>query len=158
MKSLSVIILGFLVWLALGQRDNALSGKIVGVHDGDSVTLLTSAKETVKLRLEGIDAPESKQPFGTAAKKTLSDMVFGEAIKFDALGEDRYGRTLARIYKADGTDVNLSMVKQGMAWHFEKYSQEGALKKAQAEAKAAKMGLWAQEAIPPWEWRKKKPR
>jgi micrococcal nuclease len=133
-----------------------LVGRIVGVHDGDSITLLTEAKEQVKIRLEGIDAPELKQPFSNAAKQALSAMVFDKQVVIRNKGQDRYKRTLGRVF-CGGMDVNLEMVKQGFAWRYDKYSKEPALIEAQKEAKAARRGLWSdKEPAPPWEWRKKK--
>ena len=71
-----------------------------------------------------------------------------------ATGKDRYGRTLARVF-LDGTDVNLAIVKAGMAWRFDKYSKDGAFQTAQGEAQRPRRGLWADTApVAPWEWRK----
>lgn len=132
---------------------HTLTAKVVGVHDGDSITVLTAAKEQLKVRLEGIDAPELKQPYGRAAKNALSDMVFGREVTLNVIGTDRYDRTLARVLVGE-VDVNLQMVKLGLAWRYDKYSKEQALLDAQNAAKAAKTGLWAgADPVPPWEWR-----
>ena len=131
-----------------------IHGRIVGVHDGDSVTLLTPDKIEVKVRLDGIDAPELKQPFGNAAKQALSNLIFGKDVAVKVTGKDRYGRALGQV-AAGATDVNRSMVAAGMAWHYEKYSKDPKLAAAQAAAKTARRGLWADSApVAPWAWRK----
>jgi micrococcal nuclease len=128
----------------------------VGVHDGDSITLLTSDKKQIKIRLEGIDAPELGQPFGKEAKKAMSDLVFGKHVVIHDHGLDIYKRTLGRVI-CEGLDVNLEMVKQGMAWRFRRYNNELSMRQAEAGAREAKRGLWADKGpVPPWEWRKEK--
>lgn len=135
-----------------------MTGHVVGVHDGDSITVLTGEKVQLKARLEGIDAPELKQPFGRAAKAATSDLVFDHDVRLHVIGIDRYGRTLARVF-VGVVDVNLALVNAGMAWRYDKYSKEGALGDAQAKAKAAGLGLWSQPSpVPPWEWRRPKGR
>src|SRR5437879_452638 len=85
---------------ALGQRVSRppIAGNVVGVTDGDTITVLDSEKVTHKIRLEGIDAPESGQAFGTQAKKALSDKIFGKSVIVEDTGRDRYGRTLGDVY------------------------------------------------------------
>jgi endonuclease YncB( thermonuclease family) len=130
--------------------------RVVGVKDGDTVVLLTAAKEEITVRLSEIDAPERKQAFGTVSRTFLSDLIFGKEVKLEKLGTDRYGRTLGFIYLRNGTNVNLEMVKNGMAWQYEKYSKSAVLKKAQASAKSMKVGLWRDPyPVAPWEFRRK---
>lgn len=128
------------------------TGKVVGVTDGDTITALVN-KESIKVRLEGIDAPESKQSFGTKSKKALSEMVFGKQVTIKKTGEDRYGRTLGVVSVGD-VDANAKMIQDGWAWHFKKYNDEERLAQLEVEARAAKRGLWA-EATPlaPWDFR-----
>ncbi len=143
---------------ALCLVGNALAeaGRVVGVHDGDSITVLASGNEQLKVRLEGIDAPELKQPFSQSAKKVLSSLVFGKDVNFERLKKDRYGRTIAVVFVGQ-INVNLELVKQGFAWRYDAYSQDPVLLDAQNSAKAAKRGLWAdQSPVPPWEWRASK--
>ncbi len=103
-----------------------------------------------------IDPPELKQPFGQQSKQALSALVFGKDVEIRATGKDRYGRTLARVF-VDGADVNLAMVKAGMAWRFDKYSKDWAFLSAQEGAQRARRGLWVDPApVAPWEWRKGK--
>lgn len=111
----------------------------------------------IKLRLNGIDAPEKKQPFGNASKRALSDLVFGQRVSIVPLSKDRWGRTIAEVFTVSGRRVGLAMVSQGMAWHFVKYAQgDLSLADAQKEARAGKRGLWTDAApAAPWEWRKR---
>jgi endonuclease YncB( thermonuclease family) len=130
-----------------------IAGKVVGVHDGDTITILKADKAQVKVRLNGIDAPEAKQAFGAKAKAALSALVFGKAVIVHPTGQDLYRRKLGRVV-VEGNDVNLQMVRDGFAWHYAKFSKDAALARAQAEAKAAKRGLWIDAApVPPWEFR-----
>jgi endonuclease YncB( thermonuclease family) len=130
--------------------------KVVGVSDGDTLTVLTAEKQGVKLRLHGIDAPEAGQGFGSRAKQAASELAFGEPVTVRPVELDRYGRTVAEVILPDGRSLNHEMVRNGMAWWHRTYAPtDFALASLEAEAKAAKRGLWAQAgAVPPWEWRK----
>jgi endonuclease YncB( thermonuclease family) len=134
-----------------------IKGIVIKVVDGDSITVLTEDKTQIKIRLEGIDAPATDgQPFAQRSRQELNEMVFKKQVVVKNHGLDMYKRTLGRVF-CDGTDVCLEMVRRGMAWRFDKYSQEQALLDAQNEAKAAGRGLWAdKDPVPPWVWRKEK--
>lgn len=150
------LLLPLLLPLTLTAAES-LKGKVVGVHDGDTLTLLVNGNEQVKVRFYGIDAPESHQAFGTQAKKRLSELVFGKDVTVTVMDKDRYGRTVGKVYVGD-TYANLELVKAGMAWHYVEYARNDTdLAKAQDEAKAAHVGLW-QDAnpTPPWDFRKGK--
>jgi endonuclease YncB( thermonuclease family) len=142
------------LFLAFSCLAETLTGKVVSVYDGDTVTVLDGTTQ-VKIRLEGIDTPESKQPFGTRAKEALSKMVFGKEVKVEWDEKDRYGRTLGHIH-IDGKWVNLEMVKQGMAWHYKQYSKDKRLAEAQKQASMLCIGLWSDfpDVVAPWDWRK----
>lgn len=128
------------------------TGKVVGVTDGDTITVLVN-KESIKVRLEGIDAPESGQSFGTKSKQALSEMVFGKQVTIKKTGEDRYGRTLGVVVVGD-VDANAKMIQDGWAWHFKKYNDEDRLAKLEFEARTAKRGLWAEGSpVAPWDYR-----
>lgn len=127
---------------------------VVGVHDGDTITGLTESKEQVKIRLDAIDAPELGQPFGQAAKKALSEKVFGKDVVVVPKKKDKYGRTVGHVM-VGGRDVNLEMLEEGHAWHYEQYDHNTRLREAEQSARAAKKGLWADEqSVPPWDYRK----
>ena len=135
------------------RAQSEITGRVVGVHDGDSITVLAAGNEQLKVRLEGIDAPELKQPFSQQSKQALSGLVFGKMVNLLVTGTDRYKRTLA-VVMVDGVKVNREMVRRGLAWRYDKYSKDAALQAAQNEAKAARRGLWADATpVPPWEWR-----
>ncbi len=130
-------------------------GKVVGITDGDTLTLLADQKE-IKIRLSQIDTPESGQPYGTRAKQTLSDLAFGKEAIAKVEDVDRYGRSVARVYVGD-LDVNAELVRQGAAWVYRKYATDDSLYRIETEARDAKLGLWGlpeTERTPPWEWRK----
>ena len=97
------------------------------------------------IRLEGIDTPESKQPFGSKAKQAMSRMVFGKQVKVVWKKKDRYGRTLGHVY-VNGKWTNLQMIKQGMAWHYKQYSKDQELASAEVEARKKRLGLWAEKS------------
>jgi endonuclease YncB( thermonuclease family) len=148
-----------LLWLLAVQlhASQVITGEIVGITDGDTVKLLTADKQQIKIRLSDIDTPEKKQPYGSRAKQALSDLVFREQVTAKVVTVDRYGRKVARLYVGD-LDVNQEMVRLGAAWVYRKYSKDQSLLDVEAEAKAAKRGLWAlpeAEQVPPWEWRRK---
>jgi endonuclease YncB( thermonuclease family) len=127
--------------------------RVVSVHDGDTLTALDGDNVQHKVRLAGIDAPERGQPFGTKARDGLAGMTMGKAVAVHVTDRDKYGRTVARI-EVEGQDVNRAMVAAGLAWHYTRYSKAKALEEAEAEARAARRGLWAdREPVPPWEWR-----
>lgn len=152
---LFILFLSFLTQSWFSSQSNELL-RVVGVKDGDTVVLLTAAKEEITVRLSEIDAPERKQAFGTVSRTFLSNLIFGKEVKLVKMGTDRYGRTLGFIYLRNGTNVNLEMVKNGMAWQYEKYSKSAILKKAQASAKSMSVGLWRDlYPVAPWEFRRK---
>jgi endonuclease YncB( thermonuclease family) len=150
-----ILFLAFLTQSWFSSQSNEFL-RVVGVKDGDTVVLLTAAKEEITVRLSEIDAPERKQAFGTVSRTFLSNLIFGKEVKLEKLGKDRYGRTLGFIYLRNGTNVNVEMVKNGMAWQYEKYSKSVVLKKAQASAKSMKAGLWRDPyPVAPWEFRRR---
>ena len=128
--------------------------RVIGVHDGDTLTALTADRTQLKVRLHGIDAPELGQPFRQASKRALSDLVFGKQVTLHTTGTDRYKRTLAHVTVGD-IEVDAQMITTGHAWHYKRYDHTAALEAAERNARAARRGLWADgDAVPPWEWRK----
>ena len=134
----------------------AWSGKVVGISDGDTITVLRDGHDQYKIRLYGIDAPESSQPFGKASKSNLSELVYGKTVEVDPTDIDKYGRTVARIF-VDGVNANSEQISHGYAWLYRQYC-DGPMcsewARFEAQAKASKVGLWSDAApIAPWEWR-----
>lgn len=145
-----LLVLSFCADLLADQ----LTGRVVDVHDGDSITVLVD-KVQHKIRLDGIDAPEAKQAFGEASRKALATMVAGKTVSVDWSKRDRYQRIIGRV-TVGGTEVNLKQVSSGMAWHFTEYSKDQRYADAQAEAKSKRLGLWVDpQPVAPWEFRKK---
>lgn len=139
-----------------GQRPE-LSGKVISIMDGDTFKLLTVENKTLKIRLNGIDAPEKGQDFSGASKEYLGKLLAGSNIRVVDKGKDKYGRTIGDVYTENGILVNLELVKAGMAWHFLKYSQDPQLAAAERVARQHKTGLWQlAEPIAPWDYRKRK--
>jgi endonuclease YncB( thermonuclease family) len=152
---LLILFFGFLTQSWFFSQSNEFL-RVIGIKDGDTVVLLTAAKTEITVRLSEIDAPERKQAFGTVSRTFLSDLIFGKEVSLEKMGTDRYGRTLGFIFLRNGTNVNVEMVKNGMAWQYEKYSKSVVLKKAQASAKSMKTGLWRDPyPVAPWEFRRK---
>jgi len=133
-----------------------VNGKVVGVHDGDTVTFLTNENKQIKVRLAEIDAPESAQPYGYKSKQYLSSLVFGKTVTVDVIENDRYGRSVGKIYLGSEY-VNAEMVRTGNAWAYKQYLKDKSLLQVEASAKSHKLGLWSlpdSEIMPPWDWRK----
>ena len=157
LTALSIVFLTLLL-PAIGTAATAetIIGKVVGVHDGDTLTILDDSKTQIKIRLAEIDAPESRQPYGSRAKQELSGLVFGRPAAVQVQDIDRYGRTVGRV-TVDGVDVNAEMVRRGSAWVYRKYVKDQSLFTIEEQAKDAKAGLWnlpEADQMPPWEWRK----
>jgi endonuclease YncB( thermonuclease family) len=137
-----------------------ITGRVVAVSDGDTLTILDASLQQFKIRLAGIDAPEKGQPFGNRAKESLSEMVFNKQVIVEFNKEDRYRRKVGKV-QHEGTDVNFELIKKGMAWHYTAYAKEQAVTdrndyaNAEAEAKALRRGLWRENTpSAPWEFRR----
>ncbi|WP_409050459.1 thermonuclease family protein [Variovorax sp. 3319] len=155
----------------LAQAAEPRTCLVVGVSDGDTITARCGAAgdyEQIKVRFNGIDAPERKQPFGQRSKEALSDLVYMKEAQLDCPKVDRYGRSVCKVMVAPASapagrktlDVGLAMVTLGMAWWYRAYSREqtaeerGQYEFAEFEAKAKRVGLWRDEdPMPPWNWR-----
>ena len=130
----------------------AISGKVISIHDGDTITVLQD-KRQIKVRLFGIDAPELKQPYGKKSKQFLANLIAGEIVEVEESGKDRYKRAIGTIY-LNGADINAQMVANGYAWAYRKFSKK--YTPQESKAKSQKLGLWRdKEPIPPWEWRRR---
>ena len=140
---------------------DTLSGQVTKVVDGDTLSSVDAAHTRYKIRLAGIDAPERKQPFGTKAKAYLLDLVGGKHVKIAWRKRDRYQRILGKVL-ADETDINLAMVRAGLAWWYRRYAGEQTpedrllYEAAEDQARSEKVGLWRDpNPVPPWAWRKR---
>lgn len=128
--------------------------KVVGVHDGDTLTGIDENKAQHKIRLDAIDAPELGQPYGQAAKKALSAKVFGKQVVVIPKTTDRYGRTIGQVV-VDGRDVNRELIEEGMAWHYTQYDDDERRRDAERSARDAARGLWqGPDPEAPWDHRR----
>lgn len=151
----ALIMLIAVIWPLMGFSAE-YSGKVVGISDGDTLTLLTAEKQQIKVRLAEIDTPERAQPYGTRAKQALSGLAFNKQARVVVQDVDRYGRTVGRVYVGN-IDVNAEMIRQGAAWVYRQYAKDRTLYGLEDQAKADKRGLWAlpeAERCEPWNWRK----
>jgi endonuclease YncB( thermonuclease family) len=130
------------------------AGRVISIHDGDTLTLLLSDRTRVVIRLVDIDAPELGQPFGTRARRSLSQICGGREAQVQQAGKDEEERRLARV-RCGGVDANAEQVRRGMAWVLVKYApKDSPLLELEAEARRAERGLWADAApVAPWKWR-----
>jgi micrococcal nuclease len=131
------------------------TGKVVGISDGDTLSVLWEGK-AVQVRLYGVDVPEKAQAFGTQARLFMSELVFPQPVTVAIRDTDRYGRLVGEVRLPDGRSLNQELVRAGLAWWYRQYApQDTTLAQLEAEARTAKRGLWADaHPIPPWEWRK----
>jgi endonuclease YncB( thermonuclease family) len=145
-----------------------LTGKVVKVIDGDTIHVLRN-EQLYKIRLGGIDAPESNQPYGNASKKHLAGMVAGKSVKIEILKRDRYDRLIGKVWVQPSDcdrcgktlNTNHALILAGMAWWYEYYAKDqsaedrGRYQSAEQEARARHWGLWQEPSpVPPWDWRR----
>ena len=153
-KALSIFLMMFVCFILQAET---LTGKVVRIADGDTFTLLVEKKQH-RIRLYGIDAPETKggQPYSQKSKDYLASMIAGKTVTVEVKDTDRYGRYLGVVSTSDIKDVNLEMLRSGMAWHYDYFDNTPAYKTAHQQAKKAKKGLWTDPSpINPYDWRKK---
>jgi endonuclease YncB( thermonuclease family) len=158
-QSVAAALFAALLCLSASAQPQTIIGKVVGVSDGDTITVLDASKRQHKVRLDGIDAPESSQDWGSRSKQSLSDMVFGKTVTVTSRKKDRYGCVLGKV-TLDGKDINKEQIERGMAWF--NWPYEGELpanvavpyKLTYMLARQKKLGLWADASpVPPWEFR-----
>ena len=155
----TVLLISFLLCICWPAHAETITGRVVAVADGDTLTVLDGTRLQHRVRLNGIDAPESGQPFGQASKRNLVNLVFGKTVSIETKKTDRYGRAVGLV-TYDGQDVNLAQLKAGLAWFYRQYAGEldtdrrAAYERAEREAREARRGLWADPApVAPWEYR-----
>lgn len=135
-------------------KKETIIGKVVGITDGDTFKLLTKDSTLIKVRLANIDCPERKQPFSKRAKQFASDAIFSKTVTLNVLKKDRYRRYVSNVIYDDSLSLSHELVRNGLAWHYKKYSKDSLLQALEDNAKRNKVGLWQDKnAIPPWEWR-----
>lgn len=154
MKIFSIFLI---VFTSLNLLSAEIRGLVVGVSDGDTITVLDDMdKGRFRIRLYGIDAPEKKQDFGQKAKQYLSSRLFRKAVVIRYKEIDRYGRIVGKVYLGH-IEINLEILQNGYAWHYKNYDNSEEYSQAELNAKRKGIGLWSMKnPIPPWTFRKKK--
>ena len=144
-------------WALSGSLFGAtVVGQVVSVTDGDTIKILTPAKQQIKVRLADIDTPERGQPYGRKARQVLGEKIHRRQVDVEEVTIDRYQRLVGRVF-LDGRNINAEMVEDGAAWVYRKYSNDTQLLRLESQAREQGRGLWAlqpDQRIPPWEWRK----
>lgn len=155
----ALLLFAVTLFLAPGAARADFVGRVVKVSDGDTLTVLFEQK-AIKVRLESIDAPELRQPYGRRAQQSLAELCAARTAHVVERGHDRYGRTVGRI-ACDGVDASTEQVRRGMAWVSERYAPRSSPDSAplyglQDEARSSRRGLWAEpQPTAPWDWRLK---
>lgn len=133
---------------------DCITGRVTRVSDGDTVWVTDAAKLKHKVRLDRIDAPEKDQPWGKESAAVLKGWVFAKDVRVEYEKRDQYGRILGIVFNGTN-DVNLAMVRSGNAWHYSHFDKTPEYAAAEAEARAARRGLWSQKnAVNPYQWRR----
>ncbi len=144
-----------LLWAGAAAAADPVAWRVVYVADGDTITCLDETNKQHRIRIDGIDAPERGQPFGTVARDRMIALAKGRTATVHAHGNDRYGRVLATVEIA-GDDLGRRLGEEGLAWRYVQFNNDQRLAAAE---KAAGRGLWGDpKPVPPWEWRKSEKR
>lgn len=165
------LLLPLMLMVSIAARAETLSGTVVGVADGDTVTVLDADRGRHKIRVAGIDAPEKAQPFGQRSRESLSRFVFGRQVEVQWSKRDRYQRVVGKVMVADPNcrgsqcpktfDAGRAQLTAGFAWWYRKYAREQSSEDArqyevaEQDARSRRVGLWSDaQPMPPWDWRK----
>ena len=118
-------------------------GWVSWVMDGDTLLLVPQGqKAPVKVRMDGIDAPETCQPGGEASRDAMIRLALRQSVQVQVLGQDHYGRQVARV-SLDGLDLGAEMVRTGMAWAYRFKTGKGPYARWQRQAQQQRIGLFA---------------
>jgi micrococcal nuclease len=151
-------ILILLITFLLTSYSYAFEGPVILIADGDTITVVHNGKPE-KIRLYGIDTPESKQAFGNQAKNFTYAMVYRKSVNVEPVTTDRYGRTVGIVH-VDGKSLSEELVKSGFAWVYDRYCKKDMCdkwKQLEEAARQSKTGLWLQDdPVAPWKYRKKR--
>lgn len=144
-----------LLWIGTATAQNTLTGRVVAVADGDTLTLLDSSNTQHRIRLGAIDAPESGQPFGNRSGQLLRKLCHRKTATVQYSRRDRYRRIVGTVY-CDGVDANAEMVRRGMAWVYVQFAPRNSpLFELERQAREARLGLWVDPSpVEAWRWRR----
>ncbi|AVB23400.1 MULTISPECIES: thermonuclease family protein [Pseudomonas syringae group] len=152
LKSIALVLTAS-IWFGHAQADTVLQGQVIRILDGDTVEVLDAEKQTHRVRLANIDAPERKQAFGDVSRQALAAMAYRQQVLVLDEGGDRYGRRIG-VLTMNGRNLNTEMVAQGMAWVYTQYNNDKNLPPLEARARAGRLGLWADvHPMAPWDFR-----
>jgi endonuclease YncB( thermonuclease family) len=170
-NSLTAAFLLVLAASACSAAPKSFEARVIGIADGDTLTVLNSDQVPHKIRLAGIDAPEKGQAFGERSKQNLDRWVRDKTVRIEWTKIDKYGRLVSKVLVAPPGpcpstpcptifDVNLDQVSAGFAWHYKYYEDEQSEQDrrtyalAEQRARKQKLGLWRDaNPLPPWEER-----
>lgn len=152
--SISIIaVIGVFLAFSASPVEN-ITAKVVKVSDGDTFTVLTDKKEQIRIRIYGIDAPETGQPYSEKSRLFLANMIAGRVVTIEVKSNDKYGRKVAKVKTETINDVGLEMLRAGYAWHYSHFDKTKAYIEAEREAREHKRGLWAdKKPVNPYEYR-----
>ena len=158
-QAVGATLAGLLLMHPVASLAHTLTGEVVGIADGDTLTLLDTTKTQHKIRLAGIDAPEKIQAFGERSKQNLAGLVFRKQVTVEWSKLDRYGRVIGKVL-LESEDMCLAQVRAGLAWHYKAYEREQSrvdrerYAQAEDEARQSRRGLWRDPSpTPPWDFR-----
>lgn len=144
--------------LSFTVNAETLTGYVVNITDGDTIVILDANQQQHKIRLAGIDAPESYQAFGTRSTESMATLTFNKTVSVQWKKKDRE-RLIGKVL-INGADINLEQVRAGMAWWYVKYAKEQSpsdrrlYEQAEQQARAQRVGLWKDtNPMPPWDFR-----
>lgn len=148
--------------LATQCQAEVISGRVVRVADGDTITVLDAEKVQHKIRLSGIDAPEMAQAFGQRSRESLAELVAGRTVIVETTKKDRHRRFIGKVL-VNGQDINIEQIRRGMAWFYRHYENEQpasdrqSYDRAETEARDYRRGLWTDKnPTPPWDFRQRR--
>jgi len=137
-----------------GLPQKQFRGKVVKIVDGDTFDVLTLGNKVIRIRMNGIDAPEKRQAFGQKARDFLGSLCFGREVLIKPVNYDRNKRLIADSFNSSGLNLSREMVRKGYAWHFKKYSSDKILAADEDHARSGRLGLWVDnEPVAPWIFR-----
>lgn len=154
-KTTLLFFLLFVNTLLFAQK--IISGRVLKVTDGDTVTLLDARNNKIKIRLYGIDCPEKNQDYYSEAKNFVTKAILNKTVKVEVKNKDMYQRHVGVIWTPSNTNLNLALLRNGLAWHYKQYDKSKLYENAENAAKLAHKNIWSQKkSVAPWEFRKNK--
>lgn len=145
----------FLFFTTIAICQTWVTGKVIRIADGDTITLLDENKQQLKIRLYGIDCPERRQDYGMIARQFTADRCFRQVIRVEIKQADRYGRKVGIVILPNGKNLNKELLKAGLAWHYLSFDHSKEFADLERSAKQKRRGLWRMnKPVAPWLYRK----